>query len=40
MKEAATSDVNSLMSKLTAALGGGGKVNVPLLEPFLTDDTV
>ena len=39
VKEAATSDVNSLMSKLADALGGGGKVNVPL-EPFMTDDTV
>ena len=39
VKEAATSDVNSLMSKLAEALGGGGKVNVPL-EPFMTDDTV
>lgn len=39
MKEAATSDVNSLMSKLADAIGGGGKVNVPL-EPFLADETV
>ena len=39
LKEAATSDVNSLMSKLADAIGGGGKVNVPL-EPFLADDTV
>lgn len=39
MKEAATSDVNALMSKLADAIGGGGKVNVPL-EPFLTDNTV
>lgn len=39
VKEAATSDANSLMSKLAEALGGGGKVNVPL-EPFMTDDTV
>lgn len=39
VKEAATSDVNSLMSKLAEALGGGGKINVPL-EPFLADDTV
>src|SRR5699024_2078192 len=39
LKEAATSDVNSLMSKLADAIGGGGKVNVPL-EPFLADETV
>lgn len=39
MKEAATSDVNSLMSKLADAIGGGSKVNVPL-EPFLADETV
>lgn len=39
MKEAATSDVNSLMSKLAEAIGGGGKINVPL-EPFLTDETL
>jgi len=39
VKEAATSDVNSLMSKLAEALGADGKMNVPL-EPFLTDDTV
>ena len=39
VKEAATSDVNSLMSKFAEALGGGGKVNIPL-EPFLADDTV
>ncbi|WP_022871549.1 AlbA family DNA-binding domain-containing protein [Yaniella halotolerans] len=39
MKEAATSDVNSLMSKLADAIGGNSKVNVPL-EPFLADETV
>ena len=39
VKEAATSDVNSLMSKLAEAIGPGGKVNVPL-EPFLADETV
>lgn len=39
IKEAATSDVNSLMSKLGDAIGGGGKVTVPL-EPYLTDETV
>src|SRR5699024_1441362 len=39
LKEAATSDVNSLMSKLADAMGGGGKINVPL-EPFMTDETV
>ncbi len=39
IKEEATSDVNSLMSKLVEAIGPGGKINVPL-EPFLADDTV
>ena len=39
VKEAATSDVNSLMSKLAEAIGAGDKVNVPL-EPFLADETV
>lgn len=39
LKEAATSDVNSLMSKLAEAIGGSGSVNVPM-EPFLTDEAV
>ncbi|HIW47070.1 MAG TPA: ATP-binding protein [Candidatus Yaniella excrementigallinarum] len=39
VKEAATSDVNSLMSKLADAMAGGGQVNVPL-EPFLADDAL
>ncbi|HIY86717.1 MAG TPA: ATP-binding protein [Candidatus Yaniella excrementavium] len=39
MKEAATSDINSLMSKLAEAIGGNSKINVPL-EPFLADETV
>src|SRR5699024_4065625 len=39
VEEAATSDVNSLMSKLADAMAGGGQVNVPL-EPFLADDAL
>lgn len=39
IKEAATSDVNSLMSKLADAIGGGGNAKIPL-EPFLSDETV
>src|SRR5690625_5948265 len=39
VKEAATSDVNSLMSKLADAMAGVGQVNVPL-EPFLDDDAL
>lgn len=39
LKEAATSDVNSLMSKLADAIGGGGTPKAPL-EPFLADETI
>lgn len=39
VKEAATSDVHSLMSKLSEALSGSGTGRIPL-EPLLTDETV
>src|SRR5699024_10539992 len=38
MKEAATSDINSLMSKPADAIAGHSKINVPL-EPFLAHAT-